>query len=96
MGLSGLGDLILTTTGDLSRNRQVGLRLARGQALDTILDELGHVAEGVTTAREVADLAKQLGVEMPITQGVCQMLFDGLPAQQVAEALLNREIRSEF
>ena len=96
MGLSGLGDLILTTTGDLSRNRQVGLRLARGKSLDAILAELGHVAEGVTTAREVADLAKQLGVDMPITQGVCQMLFDGLPAQQVVEALLNREIRSEF
>jgi len=96
MGLSGLGDLILTTTGDLSRNRQVGLRLARGQSLDAILAELGHVAEGVSTAREVAELATELGVDMPITRGVYQMLFEGLPARQVAEALLNREIRSEF
>jgi glycerol-3-phosphate dehydrogenase (NAD(P)+) len=96
MGLSGLGDLILTTTGDLSRNRQVGLRLARGQALDAILAELGHVAEGVTTAREVAALAGELDVDMPITRAVCQMLFDGLPAEQAVDALLNREIKAEF
>ena len=96
MGLSGLGDLILTTTGDLSRNRQVGLRLARGQTLDTILAELGHVAEGVTTAREVAALASELGVDMPITRAVCQMLFEGLPAAQAVDALLNRDIKTEF
>lgn len=96
MGLSGLGDLILTTTGDLSRNRQVGLRLARGQQLDAILKELGHVAEGVTTAREVAALAEELGVDMPIARTVCQILFDGLPAAQAVEALLTREIRTEF
>jgi glycerol-3-phosphate dehydrogenase (NAD(P)+) len=96
MGLSGLGDLILTTTGDLSRNRQVGLRLARGQTLDSILAELGHVAEGVTTAREVAALAGEMGVDMPITRAVCQMLFEGLPAAQAVDALLNREIKAEF
>lgn len=96
MGLSGLGDLILTTTGDLSRNRQVGLRLARGQQLDAILAELGHVAEGVTTAREVAALAGELGVDMPITHAVCQMLFENLPAAQAVDALLNREIKAEF
>ena len=96
MGLSGLGDLILTTTGDLSRNRQVGLRLARGQALEAILSELGHVAEGVTTAPEVAALASELGVDMPITRAVCQMLFEGLPAAQAVDALLNREIKAEF
>jgi glycerol-3-phosphate dehydrogenase (NAD(P)+) len=96
MGLSGLGDLILTTTGDLSRNRQVGLRLARGQALDAILDELGHVAEGVTTAREVAALASESGVDMPITRAVCQILFENLPAAQAVDALLNREIKAEF
>jgi glycerol-3-phosphate dehydrogenase (NAD(P)+) len=96
MGLSGLGDLILTATGDLSRNRQVGLRLARGQTLDAILAELGHIAEGVTTAREVAELATELGVDMPITRSVCQMLFDGLPASQTVDALLNREIKAEF
>ncbi len=96
MGLSGLGDLILTTTGDLSRNRQVGLRLARGQALQAILDALGHVAEGVTTAREVSALAAELGVDMPITRKVSQMLFEGLPADQAVDALLNREIKTEF
>ena len=96
MGLSGLGDLILTTTGDLSRNRQVGLRLARGQGLDTILSELGHVAEGVTTAREVAALAGELGVDMPITRAVCQMLFEGLPAAEAVDTLLNRVIKAEF
>jgi glycerol-3-phosphate dehydrogenase (NAD(P)+) len=96
MGLSGLGALILTTTGDLSRNRQVGLRLARGQTLDTILAELGHVAEGVTTAREVAALASELGVDMPISRAVCQMLFEGLPAAEAVDALLNRDIKTEF
>ncbi|MEQ1590997.1 MAG: NAD(P)H-dependent glycerol-3-phosphate dehydrogenase [Thiobacillaceae bacterium] len=96
MGLSGLGDLILTTTGDLSRNRQVGLRLARGQSLDTILNDLGHVAEGVASAREVSTRATELGIDMPITRGVCQMLFDGLPAAEAVNALLNREIKAEF
>ena len=96
MGLSGLGDLILTTTGDLSRNRQVGLRLARGQQLDAILGELGHVAEGVTTAREVALLAQEMKVDMPITRAVNQVLFDGMPAGQAVDALLNREIKAEF
>ncbi|MEQ1662921.1 MAG: NAD(P)H-dependent glycerol-3-phosphate dehydrogenase [Thiobacillus sp.] len=96
MGLSGLGDLILTTTGDLSRNRQVGLRLAQGQPLDAILNDLGHVAEGVTTAREVAALAQEVQVEMPIVQTVCQMLFEHMPASQAVDALLNREIKAEF
>lgn len=96
MGLSGLGDLILTATGDLSRNRQVGLQLARGQPLAAILAELGHVAEGVTTAREADALATEHGVDMPITRAVCQMLFDGLPAAQAVDALLNREIKAEF
>lgn len=96
MGLSGLGDLILTTTGDLSRNRQVGLRLARGQQLDAILKEIGHVAEGVTTAREVAARAAELGVDMPIAHTVCRILFDGLPAAEAVDALLNREIKAEF
>lgn len=96
MGLSGLGDLILTTTGDLSRNRQVGLRLAQGQNLDTLLAELGHVAEGVPTTREVDALARRLGVDMPITHAVCRILYDGLPAIQAVDALLNRDIRPEF
>ncbi|MFN3750547.1 MAG: NAD(P)H-dependent glycerol-3-phosphate dehydrogenase [Thiobacillus sp.] len=96
MGLSGLGDLVLTTTGDLSRNRQVGLGLARGQALDALLAELGHVAEGVTTAREVDALASELGVDMPITRTVCRVLFEALPAADAVDALLHRELRPEF
>lgn len=96
MGLSGLGDLILTTTGDLSRNRQVGLRLSRGERLDTILADLGHVAEGVTTTREVARLAAELNVDMPITRGICGILFDGVPAAEAVAALLSREIKAEF
>ncbi len=96
MGLSGLGDLILTTTGDLSRNRQVGLRLAQGQRLETLLAELGQVAEGVPTAREVDTLASQLEVDMPITRAVCRILYEGLPASQAVDALLNRDIRTEF
>jgi len=96
MGLSGLGDLILTTTGDLSRNRQVGLRIARGQPLDTILAELGHVAEGVTTALEVDAYAKASGVDMPITRAVCRTLFEGMSPAEAVNALLKREIKAEF
>lgn len=95
MGLAGAGDLILTCTGDLSRNRTVGLRLAGGQKLDTILAELGHIAEGVHSAGEVLRLAASMGVEMPITQAVCQVLFDGVPPGKAVEALLNREPKAE-
>ena len=79
MGLTGMGDLILTCTGDLSRNRQTGLRLASGDSLESVLRGLGHVAEGVTTAREVDRLATQLGVDMPITHAVCRVLYEGVP-----------------
>ena len=96
MGLSGMGDLILTCTGDLSRNRQVGLRLAQGRPLDAILAELGHVAEGVPTAREGDALAAALGVDLPITRAVCRILNGALPAAQAVDALLNREIKTEF
>ena len=95
MGLTGMGDLILTCTGDLSRNRTVGLRLAGGQFLDDILRDLGHVAEGVHTAREVSALARRLGVDMPITQAVCGVLFDGMPPAAAVEALLAREQKAE-
>ena len=70
MGLAGVGDLILTSTGGLSRNRQVGLMLAEGKSLADILDALGHVAEGVHPAKSVLQLGKQLKIEMPITQAV--------------------------
>lgn len=95
MGLTGLGDLVLTATGDLSRNRTVGMRLAKGQPLEAILRELGHVAEGVATARAARDLAVRHEVEMPITAAVCGVLFDGLPAAEAVQRLLARDPRAE-
>ncbi|NOT68165.1 MAG: NAD(P)-dependent glycerol-3-phosphate dehydrogenase [Methylophilaceae bacterium] len=95
MGLTGAGDLILTCTGESSRNRQVGLRLASGQCLADILHTLGHVAEGVHTAREVIKRAKSLGVEMPITYEVDQVLSHGRSPRTAVENLLRREQKSE-
>ncbi|TXT24542.1 MAG: glycerol-3-phosphate dehydrogenase (NAD(P)+) [Gallionellaceae bacterium] len=95
-GLSGAGDLILTCTGDLSRNRTVGRLLARGQALPDILQQLGHVAEGVTTVREVYRLAQRLGVDMPISAAVYRVLYEQIPAASAVEALLSRAPNSEF
>ena len=95
MGLTGMGDLILTATGDLSRNRTVGMRLAGGRKLDEILVELGHVAEGVHTARETRDLAARLGVEMPITEAVCAVLFEGTSARDAVSTLMARDAGSE-
>lgn len=96
MGLAGMGDLVLTCTGDLSRNRQVGLALAAGRTLAQILKELGHVAEGVSTAREVAALAERLGIDMPITRAVDAILHRDLPAQTAVEQLLNRDPKVEM
>ena len=96
MGLSGMGDLILTCTGDLSRNRRVGLALAEGKALDTIVAELGHVAEGVPCAKAVRELARRMGVDMPITEAVASVLFDGVNAAQMAAQLLARDPRVEL
>ena len=95
MGLTGMGDLILTCTGDLSRNRMVGQKLAQGLSLEKILRELGHTAEGVISAREVHRLAHGLHVEMPITQAVCRVLYEGMPAKAAVEGLLNREPKAE-
>jgi glycerol-3-phosphate dehydrogenase (NAD(P)+) len=95
MGLAGAGDLILTCTGDLSRNRRVGLMLAENRPLPDILDTLGHVAEGVYTAGSVQLLAREQGIEMPITDAVCRLLFEGRNAREVVEALLSREPKSE-
>lgn len=96
MGLAGVGDLILTSTGDLSRNRQVGLMLAEGKSLEDILDALGHVAEGVHTARSVLQLGDEMNIEMPITQAVCSILHEGVSARNVVEVLLNREPKTEI
>jgi glycerol-3-phosphate dehydrogenase (NAD(P)+) len=95
MGLAGAGDLILTCTGDLSRNRTVGLKLAGGEPLSDILAELGHVAEGVNTARALERIAGRLAIEMPITRAVCRVLDDHREARAAAEWLLQREPKAE-
>lgn len=95
MGLSGLGDLVLTATGDLSRNRQVGLALARGQTLQEAVASLGHVAEGVYSARTVAQRAECVGVEMPIVQAVVGLLDGHLRAAQAVALLMGREPTAE-
>jgi glycerol-3-phosphate dehydrogenase (NAD(P)+) len=95
MGLSGLGDLVLTATGDLSRNRRVGLALAGGKPLRRILDELGHVAEGVYTAPMVQARARALGVDMPITDAVVAVLEGRLAPAQALRHLMAREARAE-
>lgn len=95
MGLAGLGDLILTCTGDLSRNRRVGLLLAEGRALPEINRELGHVAEGVPAAHEVARRAAELGIEMPITREVVAVLDGRITPREAVEALMARNPRHE-
>ena len=90
-GLAGLGDLVLTCTGSLSRNREVGLRLAKGQPLAEVLAAIGHVAEGVHSARAVAQLAARHGVEMPISRAVHDVLFQGLGARAAVQSLLSRD-----
>ena len=95
-GLSGLGDLILTCTGDLSRNRRVGLMLAQHHDLSEILRRLRHVAEGVFTAREVHHLAQRMEVAMPISEAVYRILYEGIPPAEMIVELLNRAPNSEF
>jgi glycerol-3-phosphate dehydrogenase (NAD(P)+) len=88
MGLSGLGDLVLTATGDLSRNRQVGLLLAQGKTAQQATDSLGHVAEGVYCARTVVRRAQHLGIDMPISRAVVALLDSKLkPAEAVSELM---------
>jgi glycerol-3-phosphate dehydrogenase (NAD(P)+) len=95
MGLAGAGDLILTATGDLSRNRRVGLELARGKPLREILAQLGHVAEGVRSAKEVARLAEARGVDMPVTAAVNAVLGGALTPVAAVESLLSRDAKRE-
>jgi glycerol-3-phosphate dehydrogenase (NAD(P)+) len=95
MGLAGAGDLVLTCTSDLSRNRRVGLGLGSGKPLAAILGSLGHVAEGVATAREVVRLAQQCQVDMPIATAVCRLLDGQVSAPAAFEELMNREPKRE-
>ncbi len=96
MGLAGLGDLVLTCTGNLSRNRFVGQELARGRNLNEIVTSMNEVAEGIKTTEAVRQLAGKLRVEMPITEEVYQVLYEGKTPQLAADALMNRPLRSEF
>jgi len=96
MGLSGLGDLVLTATGDLSRNRKVGMLLSQGKTLQQAVDSLGHVAEGVYCARTVALRAAGLGVDMPITQCVVDLLDGRMNAAQAVARLMSRDPVAEF
>ena len=95
MGLSGLGDLVLTATGDLSRNRQVGMGLAQGRTLPEVLQALGHVAEGVYSARTVVQRAHGLGVDMPIAQAVVSVLEGKVHARDAVAALMGRGAKGE-
>ncbi len=90
MGLAGLGDLVLTCTGDLSRNRRVGLGLGQGKTLPVILEELGQVAEGVVTARSAWNLAQKCGVEVPIMEQVYRMLYEDKPVFEALRDLSGR------
>jgi len=94
-GLAGLGDLVLTCTGELSRNRSVGLKLAAGQTLDEIVGSMRMVAEGIKTTRAAVDLARRHGVEMPITQQMYRMLFDGKPPRDAIRELMERSLKGE-
>ena len=95
-GLSGMGDLVLTATGDLSRNRKVGLLLAQGNTLSDVLASLGHVAEGVYCARTVVQRAARLGVDMPIAQSVVALLDGRIQAAEAVAALMEREPKTEL
>jgi glycerol-3-phosphate dehydrogenase (NAD(P)+) len=95
MGLTGLGDLILTATGSLSRNRSVGVALAEGKSLAQILAELGHVAEGVNSAAIALKLAKVYNVNLPITEAVCALLFENAQPKHIVQRLLSRETKAE-
>lgn len=94
-GLAGMGDLVLTCTGNLSRNRRVGLGLGEGKKLDTILEELGQVAEGVITTKSAIELARREGVEMPITEQIYALLYEGKTPREAVSDLFKRERRAE-
>ncbi len=94
-GLAGMGDLVLTCTGNLSRNRRVGLALGEGKTLQQAVDELGQVAEGVATARSAFELGGRLDVELPITEEVYRLLYEDKPAREALMSLLGRRRRAE-
>ena len=95
MGLAGMGDLVLTCTDNQSRNRRFGLALARGQSVDEAQEEIGQVVEGYRVAREVRELARKRGIDMPITEQVYQVLYEGQAPVAAVLALSTRPQRAE-
>jgi glycerol-3-phosphate dehydrogenase (NAD(P)+) len=94
-GLAGLGDLVLTCTGDLSRNRRVGIEIGRGRRLEDILSDMREVAEGVMTARAIYEMSRNAGVEMPITESVYALLYEGKSAREAVTELMARPLKEE-
>jgi len=94
-GLAGLGDLVLTCTGELSRNRHVGVELGRGRKLEDILGEMREVAEGVKTTRSIYELGRRVGIEMPITASIYELLYQDKPALEAANELMGRPLKRE-
>lgn len=95
-GLSGIGDLILTCTGDLSRNRQVGLRLGRGERIQDIVSSMNQIAEGITTARSIYFLNQKLKVEIPNAEHVYKVLYENMAAKDAVRSILSRELKAEY
>jgi glycerol-3-phosphate dehydrogenase (NAD(P)+) len=95
-GLAGVGDLILTCTGDLSRNHTVGMKLGQGMTLEAILSEMKMVAEGVKTAKSVYNLSNKMGVEMPICHAIYKILYEGLAPESAGRELMARDLKKEF
>lgn len=95
-GLAGMGDLVLTCTGGLSRNRTVGFKLGSGMSLQEVLDDMNMVAEGIKTSRSVYNLSKKLGVEMPITEQVYKVIYENKPTAQAVQDLMARDLKPEM
>ena len=95
-GLTGMGDLIATAMSRHSRNRHVGERLGRGETLEQVLGQMVMVAEGVNTARAARDLGRAHGVELPITDQICALLFEGRSPREALQALMTRDLKSEI
>jgi glycerol-3-phosphate dehydrogenase (NAD(P)+) len=95
MGLAGLGDLVLTCTDDQSRNRRMGLALAAGKTSEQAQREIGQVVEGVLAARAVRDVARRVGVEMPISEQIYRVLYQGLAPKEAVIALMQRTVKTE-
>ena len=95
MGLAGMGDLVLTCTDDLSRNRRMGLAIAAGKTVEETQQEIGQVVEGVKAAKAVHEVAEKLGIEMPIVNQVYRILYEGLTPREAVEALMRRELKRE-